>query len=151
MDLKDIQATLDSIKNEVKAGNESSKAELEQKLNGLNAEIGKLSSKEEVAEVKKMLDAVQGSAPSRRKVNGTSTPNRPEAMQAPVMASRMTKPSSNASCALPPAVQYIARPATMPVSTPFIAPRANSFAISLRTGKWFKSPSVIPRRVIASA
>ena len=44
--------------------------------------------------VRKMLDAVQGSAPNRCSVNGTSTPNRPEAMQATVMANRMTRPRS---------------------------------------------------------
>ena len=64
MELKDIQAALEDIKTQVKSGNESNKAELEQKLNGLNAEIGKLSSKEEVAEVKAMIAEVQRHADS---------------------------------------------------------------------------------------
>ena len=38
--------------------------------------------------VRKMLDAVQGSAPNRFSVSGTSTPNSPDAMQAPVIAAR---------------------------------------------------------------
>lgn len=59
MDLNEIQASLNAIKDEVKSGNSNNKAEFEQKMAGLNAEIGKLSSKEEVAEVKKMIEAVQ--------------------------------------------------------------------------------------------
>ena len=84
--------------------------------------------------VRKMLDAVQGSAPIRRSVSGTSTPNRPDAMQAPVMASRMTSPSIGPSGLEKSARTPDHREARdrLPVSTPFSAPRISSLRISLR-------------------
>ena len=115
-----------------------------------------------VAVVKKILDAVQGSAPSRFKTNGMNAPERPLIMQLAIIATKVTKArikarsagqsiigSSGFACIL--AKMNIPIPAVIPTSAPFAKPSNASLITSAFSLPGLSSPRVIPRRATASA